>query len=101
MGLLSAVGALIGSSATLTTNETGQLRFPMLSPGVYVLDVLLPGFAPYHEANIHIGSAATIERTLVLQLAGVAESVVVEGSGSQIEARDSGVRTRVGSDQSD
>ncbi len=31
--------ALIGGPATLTTNEKGQLRFPALPPGSYVLDI--------------------------------------------------------------
>ena len=35
--------ALIGGPATLTTNERGQLRFPALPPGLYVLDIELPG----------------------------------------------------------
>src|SRR5262245_38461821 len=36
--------ALIGGSATISTNDGGQLRFPVLAPGTYVLDVELPGF---------------------------------------------------------
>jgi len=42
--------ALIGGPATTTTtNEKGQLRFPLLPPGPYVLDIELTGFTPYHE----------------------------------------------------
>ena len=88
--------ALIGGPATLTTNEKGQLRFPALPPGPYVLDIELQGFATYHEEDIRIGAGATIERTAVLTLAGLAESVVVEGAGSRIEARDPGFGTRFG-----
>ena len=47
------------------------------------------------RGNISIGAGATLERTAVLTLAGVAESVVVEG-GSRIEARSSGFETRFG-----
>ena len=85
---------LIGGPITVTTNERGQMRFPVLPPGAYVLDIELQGFATYHEEEIHIGAGATIERTAVLKLAGVAESIVVEGSGSRIEARGSGFETR-------
>ena len=88
--------ALIGGPARLTTNEKGQLRFPALPPGPYAIDIELQGFSAYHEQNIDIGAGATIERTAVLKLAGVAESVVVEGSGSRIEARGSGFGTRFG-----
>jgi len=88
--------ALIGGPATLTTNEKGQVRFPALPPGAYALDIAVPGFAPLHEEDIRIGVGATIERTAVLKVAGVAESVVVEGAGSRIEARGSGFETRFG-----
>ena len=79
-----------------STNERGRLRFPALPPGLYALDIELQGFASYHEEDIRIGAGATIERTAVLKLAGVAESVVVEGAGSRIEARGSGFETRFG-----
>jgi hypothetical protein len=88
--------ALIGGQETLTTNEKGQMRFPTLPPGDYALDIELPGFEPYQEAAIRIGAGATIERRAVLQLAGVAESIVVEGAGSRIEARHPGFGTRFG-----
>jgi hypothetical protein len=88
--------ALISGSATVTTNEKGQLRFPALPPGRYVLDIEFHGFTTYHEEDIPIGVGATIERTAVLTPAGLAESVVVEGAGSRIEARDPGFGSRFG-----
>jgi len=90
--------ALIGGPAITTTNEKGQLRFPLLPPGEYALDVELAGFAPWHETHIGIGAGATLERNVELTVAGIAQAVVVEGSGSRIEARSSGVETRFGSD---
>jgi hypothetical protein len=88
--------ALIGGVLTTTTNERGQMRFPVLAPGTYMLTVELPPrFASYREEQIIIGAAATLERTVVLGLAGVAEAVVVEGT-SRIEARSSGFETRFG-----
>ena len=82
--------ALIGGPIGSTTNEKGQLRFPALPPGSYVLDVAVEGFASYHEGDVRLGAGATIEPTVVLELAGLAEAVVVEGAGSRIEARDPG-----------
>src|SRR5205085_467804 len=58
----------------------------------------LQGFATYHEEDIIIGAGATIERTAVLKLAGLAESVVVEGAGSRIDARNPGFGTSFGED---
>jgi len=90
--------ALIGGPSTVTTNETGQLRFPALPSGSYALDIEAQGFSTYHEGDISIGAGATIERTAVLHVGTVAESVVVEGRGSNLEARGSGFGTRFGPD---
>ena len=43
--------ALIGGPATMTTNDQGQLRFPALPPGPYVLDVEARGFTAYREEH--------------------------------------------------
>ncbi|HMJ84653.1 MAG TPA: TonB-dependent receptor, partial [Vicinamibacterales bacterium] len=88
--------ALIGGPMSLTTDEKGQLRFQTLPPGPYALDIELEGFDSYHEDAITIGAGATIERTAILNVAGLAESIVVEGAGSRIEARNPGFRTRFG-----
>ena len=88
--------ALIGGSVTASTDDKGRLRFPALPPGRYALDIEAPGFAPLHVADIPIGAGATIERTVVLQRVGFAESVVVEGADSRIDARDPGFSTRFG-----
>src|SRR5438034_8591064 len=54
--------ALIGGPTATTTNERGQLRFPALPPGPYLLEIELQGFATYREENVHIGAGATLER---------------------------------------
>lgn len=90
--------AIIGGALAMTTGEKGQLRFPALPPGSYVLSVELPGFAAYREDGIQIGAGATLERTIVLTIAGRAESVVVEGTGSRIEARGVGFGSRTGTE---
>ena len=87
---------LMGGPSTVTTNEAGQLRFPALPSGSYALDIEVKGFSTYHEGDISIGAGATIERTAVLNVASVAESIVVEGRGSGLEARGSGFATRFG-----
>jgi hypothetical protein len=88
--------ALIGGELTTKTNERGQLRFPSLPPGMYVLDIEVQGFQAYRELDIRIGAGATIERLPVLTLAGLAQSLVVDGTGSRIDARDPGFGTRFG-----
>jgi hypothetical protein len=93
--------ALIGGSLATTTNERGQLRFPSLPPGAYALEIEQPGFGAYREADIRLGGGATIERSPILTPAGVAESIVVAGVGSRIDARDPGFATRFGAQDLD
>src|SRR5262249_14045567 len=50
--------ALIGGPVMTTTDDRGQLRFPVLLPGSYVLDIDLVGFAPLHEEGLDIGAGA-------------------------------------------
>jgi hypothetical protein len=90
--------ALIGGALTLTTNATGHLRFPVLPPGRYTIDIDFRGFTPFHEGDIEIGGGATLERRVELRLAGVAESLTVSGAGSRLEARDPGFGTRFSAD---
>ena len=90
--------ALFGGTMTLVTNETGQARFRALPPGTYALDIVLAGFETYREPGIPIGVGVTIERVRVLPVAPVAQSVVVEGAGSRIDARDPGFASRFGPD---
>ena len=47
--------------------------------------------------DVGVGAGATIERSVVLALAGITEAIDVEG-GSRIEARGSGFETRFGAD---
>ena len=93
--------ALIGGSLATTTNERGQLRFPSLPPGAYVLEIELQGFGDYREADIRLGGGATIERSPILSPAGVAETIVVDGAGARIDARAPGFATRFGAQDLD
>ncbi|MEO5898293.1 MAG: TonB-dependent receptor [Vicinamibacterales bacterium] len=85
---------LMGGPQSVLTNDRGQFRFASLPPGLYTFAVELQGFMPYNEGEVRVGAGATIERTVVLSVNGVAESIVVEGAGSSIEARDPGLATR-------
>jgi hypothetical protein len=90
--------ALIGGSLTVVTSEHGELRFPALPPGTYTLVIEIQGFQAYREQNLRIGLGATVERSPVLDLARIEQSVEVSGTGSRIEARGSGFATRFGPD---
>lgn len=88
--------ALLTGVATSVTSGKGQFRFPALPAGHYALDVELPGFTALRETDLDIGPGSTLERTIELSLAGLEESIVVEGTGSRIDARNTGLATRFG-----
>jgi carboxypeptidase family protein/TonB-dependent receptor-like protein len=88
--------ALIGGPQTIATNQKGQLRFSALPPGPYTLDVVLDGFEAHHEDGIAIGASRTVDRTIVLTVAGLRQSIEVRATASHIEARDPGISTRFG-----
>jgi len=89
--------ALIGGELRTTTSDRGQWRFPVLPPGTYTLTVERPpDFETYREEAIGIGAGATLERTVVLRIAGVTQSMTI--AASPIEARSSGLETRFGAD---
>ena len=91
--------ALIGGVRTFDTDAKGRTWFATLPPGVYTLDVSAPGFAPYHETGIRIGAGATIQRRIVLTLAGVTQAVDVPALVSHLDPRATGVETRFSSDE--
>ena len=88
--------ALIGGPREIRTSDEGRLWLPDLPPGLYRVDIEMQGFASYHAEDIRIGAGATIDRLVVLKVGAAAQSIVVQESGSRIEARDSGFESRFG-----
>ena len=87
--------ALIGGTASAVTNERGQCRFVSLPAGMYTLEVELASFAPYREDDIEIRVQANLERTTMLRLRAIAESISVQG-GSAVDPERSGMSERFG-----
>jgi carboxypeptidase family protein/TonB-dependent receptor-like protein len=85
--------AIIGGAVAATTDERGVFRLPSLAPGEYALDIELASFAGYRENGIRVDVQSNIERSITLQIAGVAESVSVEG-GSAVDAQRAGLASR-------
>ena len=83
---------LMGGESRTITNDRGQWRFLILSPGSYTLTVDLPKFNPFKEEGIIIGAMKTIDRPVVLAVAGVANAVTVTASPGDV--RDSGLSAR-------
>ena len=88
--------ALIGGARTVTTTDKGQWRFQVLPPGTYALEIDLAGFVRHQEEGIRIGAGATIDHPVDLRIAGIAESIQVDGRASRLDPRDPGFSTRFG-----
>ena len=94
---LTSTALMTGEERT-TSNEKGQWRFPVLPPGQYLLTVELPPtFAPHRRTGLRIGAGETLDLAVVLQLAGIAETVTVDAT-SGVNSRASGFETRFGPD---
>jgi hypothetical protein len=85
--------ALIAGQTSTVTDDRGQFRFVSLPAGEYALQVDLASFAAYHEDHISINVQATLERTVVLKVGAIAESISVQG-GTTVDQQRSGIASR-------
>jgi hypothetical protein len=89
--------ALIGGPLETVSDGRGQWRLPVLPPGGYVLTAEAGSqFERYRHENIRIGAGESVEVVVVLQLAGVSESITVRST--EIRPLTSGIETRFGPD---
>src|SRR5688572_16201593 len=58
--------ALIGGSVEVGTNHKGQVRFPVLPPGTYALEITKSGFKRAVVLGIEVAAGDTVERIVVL-----------------------------------
>jgi len=91
--------AVFGGRLSATTNDKGQFRLLELPPGIYRLEIESPGFATYREDGVRVGVAATIERSVILPVAAITESIDVAAPVSTIDTRKTGLSSRFGSEE--
>jgi hypothetical protein len=89
--------SLMSGEERTTSNDKGQWRFPILPPGQYVLTVELPPKFRAYRDSLGIGAGERLDRPVVLEVAGVVESINVEAK-SGMNSLTSGLETRFGSD---
>jgi hypothetical protein len=87
--------ALIGGTSSTVTNERGQFRFVSLPAGEYALAVELANFDAYGEDHIPIDVQGSVERTVILKVGAVAESISVQ-AGSVVDQQRTGFASRFG-----
>jgi hypothetical protein len=84
--------ALMGAQ-TAVTNETGNYRFPSLSPGTYRLQFELSGFSNVVREDIIVNIGFTATVTVQLQLASLQETVTVTGASPVVDVTNSNQQT--------
>lgn len=85
--------SVIGGSVIVITDERGVFRLPTLAPGEYTLEIELANFSRYRETGIQLDVQARLERSITLKVAGIEESISVEG-GSDVDAQRTGLSSR-------
>jgi hypothetical protein len=90
--------ALMRGEEQTTASDKGEWRFPILPPGRYTVSVsAAPRFATYVREDLDLGPGQTLELAVVLQIAGIAESMTVTGDAS-VSSRAGGLESRFGPD---
>lgn len=75
---VTLVGPVPAATATsVVTDEQGQARYGDLAPGVYQVEVAMPGFAPARIAALRVAPGQAAAETVTLQIDGFAEQVEV------------------------
>ena len=88
--------ALIGGTATTSTNDKGRYRFPALVPGTYRLKIHKIGFTNYVDEAVRVQVGSRVEKNVFLGLAAVSEEVTVSGEGPVVDTQKSAVSTNYG-----
>lgn len=83
-----------GQRRTVVTNAAGRYEVRALAPGAYDVIVELSGFKPAERRGVTV-SEATAPVDFTLELAGLAESVIVHGERSARSLRDTAASVAV------
>jgi Carboxypeptidase regulatory-like domain/TonB-dependent Receptor Plug Domain len=85
----------IGAPVTRPTDLNGEVRFLGLSPGVYALEFVLPGFTSVDRKNVTVAVAQNTGIDVTMKMAAVRADVVVTGESQLLDARKTGTSTVV------
>jgi hypothetical protein len=74
---------------TSVTDAQGLYRFPALTPGQYAINASLPGFNAAKTERVQLSLGQVLKVDMLLQLAGVSESVQVTAESPLIDVKQS------------
>jgi hypothetical protein len=90
-----------GQERTITSNADGKFTIPTLVPGTYTVKAELQGFQPTTMKGVVLNVGQELTLNLTMQVAGVAETLVVTGQASLVETTSSRIGTNVTSSEID
>ncbi|MEO8679098.1 MAG: TonB-dependent receptor [Vicinamibacterales bacterium] len=90
-----------GAERTMVSNADGRFTIPTLVPGTYTVKADLQGFQTTTVANLVLNVGQELSLNLTMQVAGVAETLVVTGQVSLVETTSSRIGTNVTSSEID
>ena len=74
-----------GTSRETVTNESGEYAFPAVDPSTYTIKVDVPGFAPYSNPNVRVGTQSFITLDVALNVGSLEENITVTGAAPLLE----------------
>lgn len=78
-------GAGVAGAPTVVTSEAGAYRFPVLPPGLYDLEFVLPGFATLRRQAIPVAVGGTVELDVTLPISTLEETITVTGQSPVVD----------------
>jgi hypothetical protein len=98
---ITLIDPATGSQRTTTSNGSGLYQFLDVPPGDYRLEATATGFAPYVAPKITLMVKLPSTVSIRLQVAGVTQSVDVEGEAPLINRTDASLGNVVNEAQID
>jgi Carboxypeptidase regulatory-like domain len=78
---VTVINKATNTATHASSTGTGEYNVPNLSPGVYQVNVSMPGFRSFTEDNITLTAGATVRSDAQLQVGNVNELVEVKAQG--------------------
>src|SRR5260221_240535 len=89
----------VDATQTYVTESTGEYRFLNLAPGPYKVTAVLPGFTTIVRDGVAVSVGKSVELTMTLKIAQVAETITVSGESPIIDTKATGTSTNFTSDE--
>lgn len=89
-GVIPGVAVTLVNASTRAVRETvtngaGEYSFPAVDPTRYILRAEVPGFRPYENPNVEVGTQQFLNVDIALEVGALEETITVSGSAPLIE----------------